>query len=209
MRPIHRLLAPVFACVGVAAFLPAGPLPVSSFDIVPAQSHATIEVGKSGPLSFVAGHSHEVDVPGIRGHVRLLTAGADVALTIPVSSMKVSGAHESADDLPKIQQTMMSDEVLDAGSHPTIAFQSTSVTMRPQTASAIEAVVDGRLTIRGTARPVSVTVHVDLAARTLTATGRFTIRQSDYGIKPVSVGGVVAVKDTVTVTFHIEGRQAN
>jgi hypothetical protein len=41
----------------------------------------------------------------------------------------------------------------------------------------------------------------------LTATGRLTVNQSDYGIKPVSVGGVVAVKDTVAVTFHIVGRQ--
>jgi len=208
MEAVRRPLAFVAACVGVTGFLMPRAVTVQTFDIDPVQSRATIEVGKSGPLSFVAGHTHEVESTGIRGRVRLSDTGADVALTIPVSSMTVAGAHESADDVPKIQQTMMSDEVLDAQHHPTIAFQSTSVVFRSRTTAALDAEVDGRLTIRGTARPVSVPVHVDLGGARLTATGRLTIRQTDYGIKPVSVGGVVAVKDAVAITFHITGRQS-
>jgi hypothetical protein len=37
----------------------------------------------------------------------------------------------------------------------------------------------------------------------LTATGRFAIRQTDFGIKPISVGGVVKVKDELTIIFTI------
>jgi polyisoprenoid-binding protein YceI len=208
MGRIKRLLVLIAACVGVGAFLTPQPVVEKTFDIDPALSSAKIDVGKSGPLSFVAGHSHEVDAPGIRGRVRVWTDGADVAVTIPVSSMRVTGAHESADDLPKIQQTMMSGEVLDAQNHPTISFQSTSVVIRSRAAAALDAVVEGRMTLRGRTQAVSVPVHVDLGGQMLTATGRFVIRQTDYGIKPISVGGVVAVKDTVAITFHIAGRQA-
>ena len=40
----------------------------------------------------------------------------------------------------------------------------------------------------------------------LTATGHFAVKQTEYGIKPVSVGGVVSVKDAVDVSFTIAGR---
>jgi hypothetical protein len=37
----------------------------------------------------------------------------------------------------------------------------------------------------------------------VTATGRFALKQTDYGIRPVSVGGVVSVKDSVDISFTI------
>jgi hypothetical protein len=37
----------------------------------------------------------------------------------------------------------------------------------------------------------------------LTATGRFSVTQSAFGIKPISVGGVVAVKDALDIEFSI------
>jgi len=45
-------------------------------------------------------------------------------------------------------------------------------------------------------------------SNTLTATGRFTVKQTDHGSKPVSVGGVVSVKDAVNASFTIVGRAA-
>ena len=201
------MLALGAAWIALGAFAAPHDPAVRTFEVDPSSSAATIEVGKAGPLSFVAGHAHEVDAPGVRGTVRLAGTASAVDLTIPVASMGVAGAHESAADRPKIQETMLSAEVLDARNHPTFSFRSTSVAVHAETATAMDVVVDGRLTIRGTARVVSVPVHADLAGPTLTAAGRLTVRQSDYGIKPVSVGGVVAVKDALTITFHIVGRE--
>jgi hypothetical protein len=48
-------------------------------------------------------------------------------------------------------------------------------------------------------------VAARMEGQTLIATGRFPVKQSDYGMKPVSVGGVVSVKDTVNVSFTIVG----
>ena len=42
---------------------------------------------------------------------------------------------------------------------------------------------------------------------TLTATGRFSIKQTDFGITPISIGGVVKVKDELNITFTIATRE--
>jgi hypothetical protein len=53
---------------------------------------------------------------------------------------------------------------------------------------------------------VSVPVSAEIGADALKATGRLSVKQTDYGIKPVSVGGVVAVKDALNITFTIVAR---
>jgi len=54
---------------------------------------------------------------------------------------------------------------------------------------------------------VTVAVHVELSGSALTATGQFTIRQSAFGITPISVDGVVAVKDTLDIAFSISAQK--
>ncbi len=102
MRAARSLLVLMIANLGATGLLSSQPSGARTYDVDPSQSTATIEVGKSGPLSFVAGHTHDVEAYGIRGIVHLSAVGSDVDLTIPVSAMKVNGAHESAADLPKI-----------------------------------------------------------------------------------------------------------
>ena len=62
------------------------------------------------------------------------------------------------------------------------------------------------LTLRDVTRSITVPVAARLEGQTLIAAGRFALEQIDYGIKPVSVGGVVSVKDTVNISFDIVGR---
>ncbi len=62
------------------------------------------------------------------------------------------------------------------------------------------------LTLHNVTRPVTVPVSGRLDAGALTATGRFLLKQTEYDIKPISVGGVVAVKDALTISFTIVAR---
>ena len=101
---------------------------------------------------------------------------------------------------------MAGAQVLDVRSFPTITFASTSIAVKGRTATTLETIVSGQLTIRNKAHPISVPVTVHLDGQTLSATGRFPVKQSEFGIKPVSVAGVVSVKDTVNVSFAIEAR---
>lgn len=202
-----RALAPALL-LGVLAAAAQTPLR-AHYTIDPTRSRATIEVGKSGPLSFAAGHTHEVAADGIAGDITVDPADvkrSSVHVVIDATRLKVAGAHEPPGDVPKVQQTMDGEQVLDVGRHRTITFDSTGIELKRRAVDALDLLVQGRLTLRGATRDISVPVAVALDGASFTATGRFPIRQTDFGIKPVSVGGVVSVKDTVNISFTIAGR---
>jgi polyisoprenoid-binding protein YceI len=204
----HRSVLTVVLC-GVAAAAIARGAPARSYTIDSSRSRATIEVGKSGALSFAAGHRHEVVASGIAG-----TITADVEdparstghVTIDASALRVSGKDEPAGDVPKVQATMSGPQVLDVEHYPTITFDITSIAIKTNQGARLEAMVTGRLTLHNVTRSITVPVAVGMEGETLIATGRFPLKQTDYGIKPVSVGGVVSVKDAVNISFDIVGR---
>jgi polyisoprenoid-binding protein YceI len=181
-----------------------------SYRIDPDHSRATIEVGKAGLLGFAAGHAHEVVASGITGSVSLDPgdpARSTAHVRIDASALNVTGNGESADDLPKVQATMAGAQVLDVRRYPEIAFETTAVEIKGAPGPTVNAVVTGRLTLHGVTRSMVVPVAAHMQGRALTATGRFAIRQTDYGIHPVSVGGVVSVKDTLNVSFTLVGTE--
>jgi len=182
-----------------------------SFRVDPKASKATIEVGKSGAFSFAAGHSHEVAGPVSAGDVSVDlkdVSRSHVRIEIDAAALKVTGKGESPDDVPKVQQTMAGDEVLDVRRYPRIRFESTSVSVKSGAPPALDLAVAGNVTLHGVTKSVTVPVAVKIDANSVTATGRFAVKQSEFGIKPVSVGGVVSVKDTLDVRFTIVARSA-
>jgi len=192
-----------FAIAFALSLSAAGP---RTFTADPERSRATIEVGKSGAFSF-AGHTHEVDAPLKDGLVHFdpdMPSRSDVRLEFNAAALRVTGKGESADDVPKVQQTMVSEQVLDVKKFPTIAFESTSVSSR---GAALDLTVAGRMTIHGVTKMVTTPVSVKIDGATLTATGKFTIKQTEFGIKPISIGGVVKVKDELAITFSIVARE--
>jgi polyisoprenoid-binding protein YceI len=61
--------------------------------------------------------------------------------------------------------------------------------------------VRGELTLHGQTKPVTA----DVSEKAGHYTGRATVKQTDFGIKPVKVaGGTVKVKDEVRVEFDIQ-----
>jgi polyisoprenoid-binding protein YceI len=201
------VLTVVLYGVAVAALVRGAP--ERSYAIDASQSTATIEVGKSGMFSFAAGHTHEVVASGISGTITVDIddpARSTAHVTIDASTLKVTGKGESADDVPKVQATMLSAQVLDVQRYPQITFAATGIAVKNNQRGAIDAVVTGQLTLHNVTRSITVPVVARLEGQTLTATGRFPVKQTDYGMKPVSVGGVVSVKDTVNVSFTIVAR---
>jgi polyisoprenoid-binding protein YceI len=195
--------------VGVAVSAIVRGAAARPYTIDATRSSATIEVGKSGAFSFAAGHTHEVLAPKMTGTIAVDVddpVHSSVRVTIDASALKVTGKGESAGDVPKVQETMAGTQVLDVQRYPTMAFASTSVALKMHTGAALDVMVTGQLTIRGVAHEITVPVSVKMEDRTLTATGRFPVKQTEYGMKPVSVGGIVSVKDTVNISFTIVGR---
>ena len=201
-----------------AAVVLAGGLSVRAanprtFTVDPGSSHSLIEVGKSGAFSFVAGHLHEVEAPIANGVVHLDPGDpshADVRLEFDAAAMRVTGKGEPPDDVPKVQQVMLGEQVLDVRRYPKITLESTSMSAasaKTAGATLFALTMTGKLSLHGATQPFKAPVSVRLDGATLTATGKFSIKQTDFGIKPISVAGVVNVKDALNLTFTIVARE--
>jgi polyisoprenoid-binding protein YceI len=200
------LLVVLFSA-GIAAAAASGG---RSFAVDRARSHATIDVGKSGPLSFLAGHTHEVLAPALSGVVEVDSQDwprSTVRIDIDASALKVTGKGDPPKDVPEIQRVMASDKVLDVARYPTITFVSTGVSVTARAGATVDLAVTGKLTLHNVTRSHTVPIRVRLEGDSLTATGRFSVKQTDHGIKPVSVAGAVAVKDALEISFTIVARE--
>jgi hypothetical protein len=68
--------------------------------------------------------------------------------------------------------------------------------------------LDGELTLHGVARTQPVSARVSVNGDVLRAMGDFSVRQSDYEIRPVSaVGGTIKLKDELKLSFDISARK--
>jgi polyisoprenoid-binding protein YceI len=198
------------AAIALLVHPPAMDAAATTYRVDPAASRVTIHVGKAGAFSFVAGHTHEVSGPVQSGSIEVDgddPARSQVRLVIATSELAVSANGEPEGDAPKVQEAMTGDKVLDVAHHPRITFESTAVALKDRNGSMLNLTVTGQLTIHGVTKPITVPVRVDLAAATLTAAGRFEIKQSAFGIKPISVAGVVAVKDALAIAFSVVAKR--
>ena len=153
------------------------------------RSKMTIHVGKSGLFS-AAGHEHEVSAPIAEGAVDDSDAGR-IWFRVEAAKMEVLPEKDQA-----AVQKDMQEKVLESATFPQIRFEST----------AIKKIADGKwsvtgnLTLHGKTNPVVAEAH--LADNGYA--GAATIKQSQFGIKPVSAaGGAVKVKDELKIDFLI------
>jgi polyisoprenoid-binding protein YceI len=98
----------------------------------------------------------------------------------------------------------MRSEVLEVDKHPVITFKSTSISASRVDEGKYQTKISGDLTLNGTTRNVTFDAFVTFYEASLKAQGQFAIKQSNYGIKPVSVaGGTIKVKDELKFSFDI------
>jgi polyisoprenoid-binding protein YceI len=195
----------------VASPGPRGAAAERTFAVDASASRMTVSVDRAGLFSF-AGHAHEVLAVAIEGTIQADPADAargSVALRFAAAALKVSGKGEPPEDVPKVQGKMLGPEVLDAQRFPEIAFRSSLVEGREAPDGTWNLRVTGELTIRGQAKTLTLPIRVQLSGDTLTATGQAVIKQTDFGIKPISVGGVVKVKNELGLNYKIVAKAAD
>jgi polyisoprenoid-binding protein YceI len=184
---------------------PAG---VRAYAVDPAASRVAVKVGKAGLLKM-AGHEHTVVAEGLSGEVLVdpeSAARSSVRVVFVASALRVADS-EGVDDIPKVQATMEGEKVLDVARFPEIRFSSTSVSERKHEGDQWELTVVGDLELHGVKRALTVPLRVVLAPDSLTAEGTVRFPQKDFGMEPVSVGGVIKVKDELEITFRIVARR--
>jgi polyisoprenoid-binding protein YceI len=180
-----------------------------TYTIVPSESAFQVFVGKAGLFSAFA-HDHDIGVKSFSGRVVVPEAGASggsLELEVDATSLEVLDAKTSEEDKKKIFNSMH-NEVLESSKHPKITFKSVSVSDIKQTgADAYSFVVNGDLTFRGVTKRIAVPVAVTITPQQLRATGKYSLKQTDFGIKPYSAaGGTIKVKNEVVVNFSIAAK---
>ena len=195
-----------FVCIVLAAApLAAAP---RTFVVDPAASSVRIHVGKSGAFSF-AGHKHEVVAPALSGEVTADAAdlsASRVTLTFEAPALKVLPEGEPAGDPPKVEEAMRGPKVLDVARFPSIHFKSQRVSGRAAGGGAYELELAGELALHGVTRAITLPVHVEAAGDVLTASGKAVLRHDQFGMQPVSVAGVVKVKNEIAIDYRIVAR---
>ena len=165
----------------------------SSTPIDVERSRITIRAFKAGLFSAFA-HDHEINAPLRSGGID--SAAPSVEIRFDARALKVLDPELSAADRAKVQQTMLSDKVLDAERFPEIIFRSQTVKDLGENKFQAE----GDLTLHGVTR--SITVPVSLANGRYT--GSVKLQQTEFGITPVKLfGGAVKLKDGVEIGFDI------
>jgi polyisoprenoid-binding protein YceI len=162
----------------------------------------------TGLLSAV-GHDPVIAVRDLAGEVQFDSGHPDASsfrVTIATSSLAVQN-DVSDKDRREIERTMQ-QQVLETAAFTEIAYEAARATVNPLNNGRFRVEADGRLTLHGITRGQRVSGQVFVVGDTLRAQGEVTIRQTDYGIKPVSVaGGTLKLKDDVKVTFDVLARK--
>lgn len=178
------------------------------FRIDPATSIAVIHVHRGGSLARL-GHEHVVASHDVAGYIDRSAARADLyvgleRLAVDEPALRRQAGLDAAlseDAIAGTRRNMLT-RVLDAARYPFAVLHVTGLVddgpMR---------IAHVRLTLHGVTRALDVPVAFEMAMHDLGIAGRFTIRQSDFGIAPLSIlGGAVQVADAVDVDFRLRAR---
>lgn len=168
------------------------------------QSRFTVRAFAGGLFSALA-HDHTIAIREFDGETDF-TYGtvepASLQMTIKAGSLAVTDKI-STNDRQKIESTMR-DEVLEVSKYPDITFRSSEVNATKTGEGQYQARIQGEITLHGVARPLTINAQLGFGDRVLHAKGAFSLKQSSFGIKPVSVaGGTIKVKDELKFTFDI------
>jgi polyisoprenoid-binding protein YceI len=200
-------IGPLLFCIGGVAPLPA---------LAPAQQHVRdsviyilspasrfqVKTGKAGLLGF-AGHEHVISARAFSGKIVYYPdtpSDSRVEIAVPAESLEVLTPPDTA-EIRKVTQAMRT-EVLHVDQHREIAFVSKALT---PIADGFR--VQGALTLAGQTRDLTADVRAEIGADTLRATTMFSVKQTDFGIRPYRGGpaGTVRVADRVTFTIDAVG----
>lgn len=171
-------------------------------------SRFTVRAVAAGMLSAM-GHNPTIGIRDFSGEVKFspeqLNAGA-FRLAIKSSSLAVQD--DISDRDRREMERLMNEEVLESAKFPEILYESAQISVSTMGDALYSAQMNGELTLHGIKRSVPITARVAMMGSMLRASGNFALRQSDYGIKPVTVaGGALKLKDELSFSFEIVARK--
>jgi polyisoprenoid-binding protein YceI len=171
-------------------------------------SRFTVRAFATGLLSAM-GHNPTIGIRDFSGEMRFnpdaMEAGS-FRFVIKTSSL---GVQDDISDKDRREiERLMNQEVLETAKFPEILYEASSISVTKMSDMLYSATLNGDLTLHGVSRSQPVTARVTLLGSMLRASGDFTLDQTDYGIKLVSVaGGALKLKDELKFSFEIVARR--
>jgi polyisoprenoid-binding protein YceI len=209
---LYRCVSVLACAVALLLFADSAAAQRTALAVDTAASHIFAVTHRSGLLSFL-GHQHVIWAPRWSSEVCLdrTSPGASYArvvidaraLIIDADSARhiaQLGRGPSPDQRAEIQEKMIDAQHLNVAEFHEIRFESVTVATDDWRMLQIQ----GRMTMRGITRDVTfpATLQQDADGRiTLSAVAR--VKQTAFGMKPESIGGVVKVSDSVDLHIRL------
>lgn len=172
-------------------------------------SRFTVKATATGLLAKM-GHNPTIGIRDFRGEVDFdpekLAAGS-LHLIVKTSSL---GVQDDISDKDRREiERLMNQEVLETTKFPEIVFDAPDIGVTKMSDMLYSATLSGELTLHGVTRKVTgITARVAVLGSMLRASGDFSLNQTDYNIKLISVaGGALKLKDDLKFSFEIVARK--
>jgi polyisoprenoid-binding protein YceI len=181
---------------------------LAHFIIDPKASRFTVQAFASGILSAM-GHNPKIGIRTFSGEVDFNAEkieGGTFRLTVQSASLAVQD--DISDKDRREIERLMKEDVLEVARYPEIRYVAPTIAVSRVDGSLYSATLNGNLSLHGVTRGQPITVRIASFGEVLRTSGEFTLRQSDYQIKPVSVaGGALKLKDEVKFSFEMVARR--
>jgi polyisoprenoid-binding protein YceI len=178
------------------------------YTIDPSGSRFTVQAFATGLLSAF-GHNPTIGIRDYDGEIQFVPGTyekAFVRVTVRTNAMEVTDEMKG-DDRKKLEQVMY-EQLLESERYPTATFESKQVTVQNRGGDLLSAQVVGDLTFHGVTQSLPLDGRITNMGSMMRISGDFTLRQSDYGIKPVSfAGGALKLKDELKFHFELVARK--
>jgi polyisoprenoid-binding protein YceI len=171
-------------------------------------SRFTVQAFATGLLARV-GHNPVIGIRDFSGELRFNPEKLEAAaFRLVVRSASLSVQNDISDkDLREIER-LMNQEVLETPKFPEIIYEAATISVTKMADMLCSATINGKLTLHGVTRDQPIAVRVASLGSMLRASGDFTLEQTDYNIKLVSVaGGALKLKDELKFSFEMVARR--
>jgi polyisoprenoid-binding protein YceI len=181
---------------------------LTHFVIDAGASRFTVQAFATGLFSAM-GHNPVIGIRNFGGEVNFNSEALQASgFKIAIQAGSLSVQDDISDKDRREIEKLMNEQILETTKYPEIVYEAPQVSVTKLGDSLYSATASGNLSFRGISHNQLVTARVAVFGDMLRASGDFILRQSDYGIKPISVaGGALKVKDELKFSFELVARK--
>lgn len=178
---------------------------VVHYRVVAEQSTFTVQAFAEGLFSAF-GHDPILAIRDFTGKAQFVPGSfesASLKITIKADSIVLSNEVKEKDRL-EIENTMR-EQALEIAEYPEIVFVSSNISVSRLAEGRYRSRIIGDLTLHGvTQKNLWLSAEATVTGDSLRAKGDFSLKQTDFGIKPFSAaGGTIKLKNELKFVFDI------